>query len=169
MPLAASVLALSMAAPASSPSPGPLALLRFLIGTWEGTGGSKDATGSGRFSFREANQGHAILRTSSAEYPATADHPASRHDDLMIVYADGAEVRADYADSEDHAIHYRVAPAAEGGVVFVSDPSAKGPRYRLTYKPGAAGTIDGAFEVAPPGQPEAFKPYLAWSARRVVE
>jgi hypothetical protein len=165
-------------ATAGSPAPsssavaslsGPLAQLAFLIGTWEGEGGGKDATGSGGFAFRVVNQGHAVLRTNVASYPATADRPAYRHEDTMIAYADGGGARADYCDSEDHVIHYRLEPIPEGGLRFVSDAAAPGPRYRLTYRPTGAGAIEGTFEVAAPGAPEAFKPFLTWTARRTRE
>ena len=51
-------------------------------------------------------------------------------------------------------------------VVFVSDPSSREPRYRLTYSMSPDGVLLGSFELAPPGSPDAFKPYLSWKARR---
>lgn len=168
----------SASAVAPSPAPSasalaslssPLAPLAFLIGTWEGSGGGKEAAGSGGFAFRVVNQGHAVLRTNVASYPATADRPAYRHEDTMIAYADGGGVRADYCDSEDHVIHYRLEPIAQGGLRFVSAAAAPGPRYRLTYRPTGEGAIEGTFEVAAPGTPEAFRPYLTWTARRTSE
>ena len=29
------------------------------------------------------------------------------------------------------------------------------------------GTLNGRFDVAPPGKPEAFAPYLSWTARKL--
>jgi hypothetical protein len=50
--------------------------------------------------------------------------------------------------------------------VFLSDLVAKEPRYRLSYALGSDGSLDGTFEIAPPGQPEAFKPYLTWQSHK---
>ena len=55
--------------------------LRFLIGEWEGTGGGGPGSGKGTFSFALDLQDKAIVRRNQAEYPATADRPAVRHDD----------------------------------------------------------------------------------------
>ena len=52
------------------------------------------------------------------------------------------------------------------GVTFISDSNPREPRYRLTYTAEADGALVGTFEVAPPGAPDAFKPYLSWKARR---
>ena len=64
-------------------------------------------------------------------------------------------------------INYKVAAADDGQrVTFVSDPSQSEPRYRLSYAKSKDGTLNGKFEIAPPGQPEAFKTYLEWVSHK---
>jgi len=50
--------------------------------------------------------------------------------------------------------------------VFVAPPSAKEPGYRLSYVLLPEVLLKGQFDVSPPGDREAFKTYLTWSARR---
>jgi hypothetical protein len=80
--------------------------LRFLIGEWEGVGGGGPGSGKGIFSFMFDLQSKAIVRKNHAEYPASAARPAVRHDDLMVIYLDGAsnEIMANYFDSEGQQI-----------------------------------------------------------------
>lgn len=109
-----------------------------------------------------------IVRTNYAEYPASGERPELPHDDLMVVYvAAGGAVRADYYDSEGHVVRYSVRSPAVDGALFVSDVAAGEPRYRLSYKLEPSGVLKGDFAIAPPGQPEAFRPYLAWQASRL--
>jgi hypothetical protein len=147
-----------------------LARLSFLLGEWQAEGGGKPGEASGGFTFSASLQGRAIVRTNSAEYPATPARPASRHDDLMVLYAaeGSSDVRADYYDSEGHVIRYVVQPGGENEVTLLSEASAGAPRFRLSYKLAAGGKLAGRFEVAPPGKPEAFSPYLSWTAIKVV-
>jgi hypothetical protein len=137
--------------------------LRFLLGEWQGIGDQAGATGG--FTFRSTVQDRVIVRTNYSDTPATAGSAASRHDDLMVIYVDGDAVKADYFDNEGHVIRYLV-QLRPGNVVFVSEVRAAEPRYRLTYVRAEDGTITGSFEVAPPGRPEAFAPYLSWRARK---
>jgi hypothetical protein len=149
----------------SSAQSGPnLAGLQFLLGEWEGIGDQAGATGG--FSFAPGVQNRVIVRTNFSNTPADSSHPASRHDDLMIVYVEGSAVRADYFDSEGHVIRYFV-DARRGEAIFVSEIKPTEPRYRLTYTQTSATTISGRFEVAPHGKPEAFAPYLSWAARKL--
>jgi len=60
-----------------------------------------------------------------------------------------------------------VAEARPGAVVFISEIQPGAPRYRLAYTEGTGNTLTGRFEVAPPGKPDAFAPYLSWTARKV--
>lgn len=145
--------------------PAELRALAFLIGEWESAGGGQPGSGAGTAVFSRSLQDQVIVRTSFAEYPASKDTPASRHDDFMIIYVSLAGVRADYYDSEGHVIRYGVRSPAPGKAVFVSDPSPSGPTYRLTYSRAADGTVDGEFAMADPGT-DAFKPYLTWHSRK---
>lgn len=153
--------------PARAAGPAALEPLAFLLGTWPSTGTGKPGEGAGTAVFTRSLQDQVILRTSFAEYPATESRPKSRHDDLMIIYvAPGGGVRADFHDSEGHTIRYAVETPAPGKAIFVSDESAGGPRFRLTYALESAGVMKGRFEIAPPGSPDGFKPYLTWTSRR---
>jgi hypothetical protein len=145
-------------------SPAPLAPFQFLLGEWKGIGDQAGATGG--FAFAPGVQDRVIVRTNYSNTPASGGRPASRHDDLMVIYVDAGLVKAEYFDNEGHVIRY-VAEARPGEVVFLSEVKTSEPRYRLTYTRGSATTLNGKFEVTPPGKPEAFAPYLSWAARKV--
>ncbi len=158
--VAASLL---LASAASAQTPNPLAPLQFLVGEWRAI--DTPAGERGAFTFRFDVQQHVLVRTNEAIYDATAAHPASRHDDLMVVYVEDGSLKADYFDNEGHVIRY-TARADANRVTFVSDPDPKNPRFRLSYALGAGGVLNGTFEIATPDAPGTFKPYLAWKATR---
>jgi hypothetical protein len=142
---------------------------KYLIGHWVGEGSGQPGQGSGGFSFLPDLQGKVLVRKNHADYPATKDHPAFSHEDLMMIYheGEGSPARAIYFDNEGHVIHYD-AHFSEGGTtwVFLSDPSPSAPRYRLTYTKEKDGTLGIKFEIAPPGKPDAFQTYIEARARR---
>ncbi len=158
------VLLLCGAASSLSAQGDPFAPLRFLLGEW--TAVDTPVGESGAFTFKLAVQDRVIVRTNEANYAATAARPASRHDDLLVIYNEGGSLKADYFDSEGHVIRYAVQPGASNVVAFISASDPTEPRYRLTYRAGDAGVLLGTFEVAAPGTPDSFKPYLSWRARR---
>ena len=143
----------------------PLAQLRFLVGDWQAIDGQPGERGG--FSFALGVQNRVMTRTNYAIYDATPNRPASRHDDLMVVYADGAALKADYFDNEGHVIRYDVASKRDREAVFLCPPTAKEPGYRLSYVLMPEGMLKGQFEVSPPGDRDAFKTYLTWTAKRV--
>jgi hypothetical protein len=62
---------------------------QFLIGQWTGgDGGSSTGQGSGTFSFQLDVDGKVLMRRNHAEYPASKDKPALRHDYLMMIYSE---------------------------------------------------------------------------------
>ena len=142
----------------------PLAPFQFLLGEWEGISDQVGATGG--FAFAPGVQDHVIVRTNYSNTPASGGRPASRHDDLMVIYVDAGLVKAEYFDNEGHVIRYAAEPRADR-VAFVSEVKPGEPRYRLTYTQGSATALTGTFEVAPPGKPDDFAPYLSWTARKV--
>ena len=153
----------------SAAAPKELKPLTFLLGDWTASGSGKPGDGTGSTTFSLGLQDRVILRTNTADYPATAKAPASRHDDLMVIYAgEGAGVKADYYDNEGHVIHYAVTAEAPGEASFVSEVVTGSPRFRLHYTLAADGVLKGEFSIAPPGKPEAFAPYLSWEARRAA-
>jgi hypothetical protein len=123
---------------------------QFLVGRWIGEGSGQPGQGTGAFSFTPDLQGKILVRKSFAEYPAASGRPASRHDDLTIIYHDDP-LRAIYFDSEGHTIRYTLKPA-DKGVVFTTDGAPKEMRYRLTYTSTGANTLKLKFEIAPPGK-----------------
>jgi hypothetical protein len=139
--------------------------LSWLIGDWSGSGAGGPGQGSGAFSFHPDLQDQILIRKNHAEYPATANKPAYRHDDLMIIYADGKNFRANYFDTEGHVIRYRIEASADT-IRFTSDESAPGPRFRLTYHKKDENTLTGMFEIASQTKPNDFSKYLEWSAQK---
>ena len=159
----------SLAVAAAVAGPDPWASVRFLVGQWSGEGSGRPGAGSGTFSFRFDLDGSVLVRRDHSEYPAAEGRPAVVHDGLMVVYPQGSALAAVYFDNEGHVIRYDVSAAAPGpGVVFLSEPVAGAPRYRLTYQPLAVDEVMVTFEVAPPGEPPAFKAYVAGRSRRVA-
>jgi len=145
----------------------PLAPLRFLVGDWQAVNAPPGE--SGGFSFSLGVQNHVLVRSNHAVYEASANRPASRHDDLMVIYAEGDALKAEYFDNEGHVIRYDVESKRDREVVFHAAPTAKEPGYRLSYVLMPEGMLKGQFDVSPPGDREAFKTYLTWTARRVAK
>ena len=161
-------LAFAQPAP-QKPPPAVWAPLEFLLGEWVGEGGGAPGQGAGGFSFHPDLQRKILVRKSCAEYPATKDRPAFRHDDLTIVYQQPGtdRLRAVYFDNEGHVIEYAVEVSGDTNTVrFVSEPAASSPRYRLTYRLTGDETVAIQFEISPPGKPDSFSTYLEASARR---
>src|SRR5436309_15995463 len=88
---------LALASPATmraQTDPEVLAPFQFLLGEWTAMGDQGNATGG--FTFTPSVQRHVIVRTNYSDTPASNGKPASRHDDLMVIYFDGDLVQADY-------------------------------------------------------------------------
>jgi hypothetical protein len=146
----------------------PWSPLSFLVGEWEGEGSGKPGQGSGGFTFTADLQGKVLVRKNYAEYPATKERPAFRHDDLMIVYRDdtGKQFHAIYFDSENHTISYGIKAIDSNTVEFLSEASPATPRYRLTYHKTSSDTLSIKFEIAPAGKPDSFATYIEAVCRR---
>jgi hypothetical protein len=139
-----------------------------LVGEWAGEGKGSPGNGSGTSSFKFDLQKQVLVRRSHSEYPASSSRPATVHDDLMIIYpGTGEESRAIYFDNEGHVIEYTATWSAGGDVLtFVSKPTSGTPQFRLIYKKVDAQTLMVDFEMAPPGQSGAFKPYVSGRLKR---
>ncbi|MDI6803300.1 MAG: hypothetical protein QME58_05570 [Bacteroidota bacterium] len=124
--------------------------------------------GVGGFSFYLDFQKTILIRKNFAEYHATQDKPAFRHDDLMIIYKDQDDsIRAIYWDNEGHVINYDVEFSTDtNSVIFLSDILASSPRFRLTYTKQQKDAVSITFEIAPPGKPDAFSKYIEATAHR---
>lgn len=131
-----------------------------LAGEWEAEPDENGVLGGSRFTVEAG--GRALLRTSWATYPATADRPAGKHEDVLLVHVEGDEAVALYVDNEGHVIRYAV--SVDGArIVFTSDGA--GARFRLTYDVLGTDRLDVRFDVAAPGRDLA--PYVRGSLRRV--
>jgi hypothetical protein len=139
-----------------------------ILGDWTG-GDSRGVPGSASvsgFSFHYDLENHVIVRKDWAAYPATQDRPAFYHEGLMIITpgTSSAPPRASYFDNEGHAIEYDCT-VSDTAIVFVSAPSEKEPRFRLTYRFAPVGLAI-RFEIAPPGAGSGFKTYAEGSGTR---
>ena len=140
---------------------------RFLMGEWVGEGGGNPGQATGGFTYSLDLQNTILVRKNYAEYPAIQDRPAFSHNDLMIIYREGDEFKATYFDNEQHVINYAVSFSKDSSsVIFVSDAASGGPRFRMTNTKQGTDSMKISFEIAPPGQPEAFKRYIEASAHR---
>src|SRR5258708_5499366 len=151
------ILGLLLSLPAFSQTP-DWKDLDFLIGKWVGAAGEKDTAlgaGQGAFSFDLEVNSKIIVRHNRAEYDSGA-----KHDDLMVIYMEGTP-RAIYFDSEGHVIRYKISYPAADSVVFESDGTQPGPKYRLSYWMEKT-SLKGKFEVAPPGGED--ETYKTWGA-----
>jgi hypothetical protein len=155
-------------AAAQNAAPDPWAGWKFLIGEFN-AGDSSGVPGSastGAFTLAPDLNGNVLVRKNHADYPAAKDHPAFAHDDLMVVYREGALTKALYADSEGHVLHYNVTLSGDDKeIVFLSEPGG-GPQFRLTYDDLGGGTVKVLFEIAPPGQPGQFAKYVEATVRK---
>ena len=61
-----------------------------LLGDWMGQGSGQPGQGGGTFTFSYDLDRKIITRKSHSEYPAADNKPKIVHDDLMVVYMDGA-------------------------------------------------------------------------------
>jgi len=141
----------------------PWKKLEFVLGKWTGSAGEKDTplgAAQGGFSFELELNRKIVVRRNHAGYSSGA-----QHDDLMVIYLDAPRdtPRAIYFDTEGHTIRYSLTFPTANKVIFESEGTQPGPRYRLSYWLNE-GALDGKFEVAPPGA--AYKTYMSWTSKR---
>jgi hypothetical protein len=152
-------VALPIAAQQAPPPPdwGPWAALE---GSWIAEGPSAGLPGqstSGGFTFEFQLDKRIFVRRNFAQYPSF------RHDDLAVM----TPKHATYWDNEGHIIDYAVESLDDGKTLrWVSAPATASPRFRFTYRKLAANRLAVVFEIAPPGQPEAFKVYTEATVRK---
>ncbi|HEY1551485.1 MAG TPA: hypothetical protein VGG28_26835 [Kofleriaceae bacterium] len=140
------------AAPVLDPA---LVPLQKLVGTWQGNDAEHHTTGG--FTFEPDLGGKVLIRRS------TNDGPKVHHEDVMIVFATPAGLRASYWDNEGHVINYAVAITGDR-VEMLSDDVANQPRFKLTNDVhGDDDTID--FFMKPPGAAE-FQHYVGGTVHR---
>src|SRR5215468_10338249 len=141
--------------------------VRFLVGEWAGEGSSKAGQGQGTFSIKEDLGGAILVRRDHTDYPVANGNPAFSLDVLMVIYAEGGQLRATYFDSEKHAIYYTAKSVVPGtSIQFVSVEAPGAPTFRLTYSKTGDDNMRVKFELAPPGKPDSFSTYAEGEARR---
>jgi hypothetical protein len=147
---------------AAAPMPDPaFAPLATLLGAWEGN--DPDHHSKGQFTLRADVSGKVLVRRS------TNETPQGHHEDLMIVYATPAGLRAHYFDNEGHVIDYSISASADA-IELVSDEHPGAPRFRLRYEPKPAAANGHAmmnldFSIAMPGQTD-FQHYVGGPIER---
>jgi len=136
--------------------------LDFLLGDWTGIAGKETQLGSGQgsFSFKPELKQKIIVRRNNAQYDS-----GEQHDDLMVIYLDALAdtPRAIYFDTEGHVIRYALSFPSPQRVVFESDGTQSGPRYRLTYWMENE-SLNGRFEIA--AGSNQYKTYMNWTSKR---
>jgi len=139
--------------------------LRFLLGDWTAV---KHCTWRERrgSTFSLGVQDRIMTRTNVATSPRAMAGQRSRHDDFMIIYAEGGHAQGRLLDSEQHVIRYASKRASDHEVVFASAAKPSGPRYRLSYTARSDDTLAGQFDVAPPANQMGSSPILSWTARK---
>jgi hypothetical protein len=128
--------------PAAAPLDHALSSLAPLVGTWQGSDPDRHSTGE--FTFAPELGGRVLVRRS------VNTSPEGRHEDLMVVFATPAGLRASYFDNEGHAIQYAVAVTAQR-VALTSDELAGQPRFALTYDLHGGDELAVDFAIAMPG------------------
>jgi hypothetical protein len=142
---------------------------KFLLGEWVGEGSGEPGKGSGGFSFVSELQGKILVRRNRAEYPAAGGKPAFTHEDLMVLYRGQGNKppEAIYFDSEGHIINYKLAFSEDKRTLtFLSEAVPSAPRFRLSYTKEEGEKLKIRFEIAPPGKPDDFRPYITATVRR---
>ena len=154
--------------------------LNFLEGTWAADVGP-GAVPVGSYAFVRDLDGHVLERRSTSDVTCTLPGSAvCAHRDLLYVYQDsaGAPLKAIYFDAEGHVIQYDVEIQHEGGAygrrdyaIFLSEVSALGPRFRLTYERNTdtfthKTEMQGKFEVFLANG--TWRPYLQWGGRMLA-
>jgi hypothetical protein len=158
----------TVAAGAPAQAPRPLAGIDFLLGRWtagRGTVAETGGTSTGSSTFTREAGGQAMLRRDHTDLTDASGKPAGGFDQIMLIYADGPTIRADYADGA-HVIHYAGATITPGRAVeFATAAGAPGPAFRLRYELTAPMTLSVAFAMAPPGG-GAFRPIATGTLTR---
>ena len=65
---------------------------------------------------------------------------------MMAIYPEGSSVRADFFDSQNHTVHYRLNYSDAETLRFVTDPAAGAPVRMLTYERSGPDRLTYRFE-----------------------
>jgi hypothetical protein len=145
-----------------------LAPIGFLVGRWtsgEGKVADTDGASRGASMITVEAGGAVLLRRDHTDLFDKAGKPSGGFDQIMMIYAEGGGLHADYSDGE-HLIHYVSAEVVPGrSVAFTSAAQPGAPVFRLRYEVTGPDTLAGAFAMSPPGQSD-FRPIAAGELHR---
>jgi hypothetical protein len=176
------ILAAVTFAAAQKPDPqaaDPLAPLGFLLGTWsaktDAPASSAGAQVTGTYTFRRDLNGHALVRSSSADTCKAPTAFECAHHDQLTIFADPtalaihkSSLLALYLDSEGHVIYYTISTPDPHTAIFNSQNAPTQPKFRLVYHlegDGPSASMSGKFQMATPGSDD-FHSYLEWSGTK---
>jgi hypothetical protein len=144
-----------------------LAPVGFLLGRWRSDDGKVADTGQasrGTSAFTVEAGGAALLRRDHTELLDRSGAVAGGLDQVMLVYAEGGRLKADYADGQ-HVIHYVSATVTPDRSVVFTSAAGGGPTFRLAYELVDPKTLSVAFAMAPPGASE-FRPVATGTLKK---
>ncbi len=155
--------------------------LDFLLGTWTAEA-APNAKPVGSYVFERELDGRILARHATTDVGcADPASTACAHRDLFYVFQDsaGAPLKAIFFDSDGHVLRYDVDIKHVGGTngmrdyaTFLSELSALGPRYRLSYERNTdtfthKTSLSGKFELLLPNGK--WKLLLAWGGGLAAE
>ncbi len=106
-----------------------------------------------------------LLRRDHTDLFGPDGKPAGGFDQIMMIYAEGGTLHADYADGQ-HVIHYVSAVVVpQRSVTFTSAAIPNAPTFRLTYETTDGSTLAVRFAMEPPGQ-STFVPIASGTLQR---
>jgi hypothetical protein len=97
--------------------------------------------------------GRVLLRRESTAVFDKAGKRIQASGQVMVIYAEGPAVKADYMDGEGHVIHYGRADVVAGrSVEFTTVEVSGAPTFRLRYGALGDGRLKVVFTIRPPEQ-----------------
>jgi hypothetical protein len=137
-----------------------------LVGSWVGEGGGKPGVANGGFTYTFDLDKNILTRRNFAQYPAAEGRPASRHDDLLIIYpVQQSGFSAIYFDNEGHTIQYNVSFEKDSSTFVFTSTNSAGPKFRLTNKLLSPDYMKIVFEFSPGGAAP-MQTYIEAEARK---
>jgi hypothetical protein len=136
-----------------------LAPVSFLLGRWWSDDGKVAETGQasrGRSAFSVEAGGAALLRRDHTDLLDKAGEVSGGLDQVMLIYAEGGRLKADYTDGQ-HVIHYTSAAVTPDRSVVFTSASGGAPTFRLAYELVDPKTLSVTFSMAAPGGSD-FRP-----------
>jgi hypothetical protein len=113
-----------------------MAPVLMLMGQWAAEG----AGGSGWVEFHMAQGGQEMVGRAKSRAPQ------ARWKRMMAIYPEGSSVRADFFDSQNHTIHYRLDYSDGTTLRFMTDRVAGAPVRTLTYESRGPDRLSYRFE-----------------------